>query len=212
MPTVSLYRPSFPYESLWDLGVSGAAAEAGPPPPAAAPGRLFACIVLAYAAGRPWIKALRIDHANHFLGLCLDDYVSLIELSSAHVRLIATRRPHPDDDALYPPGPGRSSGARTEIELTVNHHLGPHTPTRISARAGRVTEREAETTLHAAAQPSAMRAAGTTVTPLSAGQPPGRGHRSDTSCTHERVHADNVDTGIRGERAATVRNYLLMKK
>ncbi|MEU9276275.1 hypothetical protein AB0D87_20990 [Streptomyces sp. NPDC048342] len=62
--------------------------------------------MLAYAAGRPWIEALRIDHANHFLGLRLDDYVSLIELSSAHVHLIAPRRPRPDDDASYPPGRG----------------------------------------------------------------------------------------------------------
>ena len=41
-------------------------------------GRLFALYVAAYTAGRGWVEALRDDHANHILGLRLNDWVSLI--------------------------------------------------------------------------------------------------------------------------------------
>ena len=36
-------------------------------------GRLFALYVAAYTVGRAWVEALRVDHANHFLGLRLND-------------------------------------------------------------------------------------------------------------------------------------------
>ncbi|WP_225094674.1 prolipoprotein diacylglyceryl transferase [Streptomyces sp. CoH27] len=105
MPMVGLYHPTFLYESLWDLGVlalllwldrrhHGRLRRA----------RLFACYVLAYTAGRAWIEALRIDHANHFLGLRLNDYVSLVLFTGALVHLFVSRRPRPGDDAPYPPG------------------------------------------------------------------------------------------------------------
>jgi hypothetical protein len=32
----------------------------------------------AYTAGRGWVEALRVDHANHFLGLRLNDWTSLV--------------------------------------------------------------------------------------------------------------------------------------
>ncbi|MFK0294905.1 prolipoprotein diacylglyceryl transferase [Streptomyces sp. NPDC090442] len=88
---VAFYHPTFLYESLWDVGVmalllwlDGRYRLRG--------GRLFACYVLAYTAGRAWIEALRIDHANHFLGLRLNDWVSLALFLAAAGYLIATRR------------------------------------------------------------------------------------------------------------------------
>ena len=38
----------------------------------------MALYVMGYTAGRVWIEALRTDHANHFLGLRLNDWTSLI--------------------------------------------------------------------------------------------------------------------------------------
>jgi hypothetical protein len=38
----------------------------------------MALYVMGYTAGRAWIEALRTDHANHFLGLRLNDWTSLI--------------------------------------------------------------------------------------------------------------------------------------
>ncbi|MFF9408068.1 prolipoprotein diacylglyceryl transferase [Streptomyces anandii] len=105
MPTVGLYHPTFLYESLWDLGVMALLLWLDHRHhPRLRRGRLFACYVLAYTAGRAWIEALRIDHANRFLGLRLNDYVSLLLFSTALLCLITTRRPRPDDDAPYPPG------------------------------------------------------------------------------------------------------------
>jgi prolipoprotein diacylglyceryl transferase len=76
-PNIGLYHPTFLYECFWDLA-------------AAAlliwverkfrlrRGNLFALYVAVYTVGRGWIEALRIDHANHFLGLRLNDWTSLV--------------------------------------------------------------------------------------------------------------------------------------
>lgn len=105
MPTLGLYHPTFLYESLWDLGVMALLLWLDARHHRRLRrGRLFACYVLAYTAGRAWIEALRIDHANHFLGLRLNDYVSLVLFTGALVYLVVSRRPRPGDDASYPPG------------------------------------------------------------------------------------------------------------
>ncbi|MGW0609077.1 prolipoprotein diacylglyceryl transferase [Streptomyces sp. NPDC002788] len=109
-PNVALYHPTFLYESLWDLGVMALLLYLDRRwHTRLRRGRLFACYVLAYTAGRTWIEALRIDHANHFLGLRLNDYVSLVLFTGALVYLIATRRPHPDDDAPHPGADGEEA-------------------------------------------------------------------------------------------------------
>jgi prolipoprotein diacylglyceryltransferase len=38
----------------------------------------MALYVMGYTAGRGWIEALRTDHANHILGLRLNDWTSII--------------------------------------------------------------------------------------------------------------------------------------
>lgn len=90
-PNVAFYHPTFLYESLWDLGVMALLLwlDRRYRPRR---GRLFACYVLAYTAGRAWIEALRIDHANHFLGLRLNDWVSALLFAGALAYLIATHR------------------------------------------------------------------------------------------------------------------------
>ena len=82
-------------------------------------GRLFACYVLAYTAGRAWIEALRIDHANHFLGLRLNDWVSAVLFTGALVYLhahSAPRRPSADDDA---PRPAWTTGGERTTPVSV---------------------------------------------------------------------------------------------
>ncbi|MEU9207725.1 prolipoprotein diacylglyceryl transferase [Streptomyces sp. NPDC048415] len=102
-PSVALYHPTFLYESLWDLGVMVLLLWLDARHhQRLRRGRLFACYVLAYTTGRAWIEALRIDHANHFLGLRLNDYVSLLLFTGALAYLIVSRRSRPDDDAPYP--------------------------------------------------------------------------------------------------------------
>lgn len=56
------------------------------------PGRLFALYVAAYTVGRGAIEALRVDHANHFLGLRLNDWTSVVVFLAALTVLAWPRR------------------------------------------------------------------------------------------------------------------------
>ncbi|GAA2636608.1 prolipoprotein diacylglyceryl transferase 2 [Paractinoplanes durhamensis] len=76
-PEIALYHPTFLYECLWDLAVAGLLVWAQRRY-RLTNGRLFALYVAAYTVGRGWIEALRVDHANHILGLRLNDWTSLI--------------------------------------------------------------------------------------------------------------------------------------
>ena len=88
------YQPTFLYESLWDLSLSltlvwvdrrfrlGA-------------GQLFAVYVMGYTAGRGWIEALRHDHANHILGLRLNDWTSILVFLAGAALFLRRRHQHP---------------------------------------------------------------------------------------------------------------------
>ena len=93
------YQPTFAYELIWDLLVAALVIWAdrrfrlGH-------GRAFALYAAAYAVGRSWVEWLRIDHANHFLGLRLNDWTCLVVFTGAVIYLVATRhlgREAPED-------------------------------------------------------------------------------------------------------------------
>jgi len=91
-PTIALYQPTFLYESLWDIGVAVLLVWAGHQF-VLSNGRLFALYVAAYTVGRAWIEALRVDHVNHFLGLRLNDWTSLLVFLAA-IGFLLLRKPH----------------------------------------------------------------------------------------------------------------------
>jgi prolipoprotein diacylglyceryl transferase len=76
------FHPAFLYELLWNLGVAALVIyldrrfKFGK-------GRAFALYVIGYTVGRFWIEALRIDEANNFLGMRLNNWVSLLVLAGA---------------------------------------------------------------------------------------------------------------------------------
>ncbi len=88
---VATFHPTFLYEALWCIGVAAFVVWAdrrfrlGH-------GRVFALYLAAYAVGRLWIEALRVDEANRFLGVRLNDYVMAVVLSLAVGYLVARRR------------------------------------------------------------------------------------------------------------------------
>ena len=103
-PTVSLYQPTFAYEALWNLGVAGLVVWAQRRYRLSG-WRSFALYVAAYTAGRGWIEALRVDHANRLLGLRLNDWTSLIVFVGAVTYLIwGNRRSHIQADDPSDPG------------------------------------------------------------------------------------------------------------
>jgi prolipoprotein diacylglyceryl transferase len=122
-PTVlcGVYHPTFLYELLWALGVAVLVVWAdrrfrlGH-------GRAFALYVAGYTAGRGWIEMLRIDHANHILGLRLNVFVSVAVFLAAVIYLVATRgKGREDPAAVYGVVPGRG---RTDSEAGVDGDEG----------------------------------------------------------------------------------------
>lgn len=72
-----LFHPTFLYESLWNIAI-GVALILIDRRFRLGRGNVFALYVMGYTAGRGWIEALRTDHANHFLGLRLNDWTSIV--------------------------------------------------------------------------------------------------------------------------------------
>ncbi|MGI8761584.1 MAG: prolipoprotein diacylglyceryl transferase [Jatrophihabitantaceae bacterium] len=71
------FQPTFLYESLWDLALAAALLTLDRRLRLGR-GNVMALYVMGYTAGRAWIEALRTDHANHILGLRLNDWTCLI--------------------------------------------------------------------------------------------------------------------------------------
>lgn len=88
------YHPTFLYECLWDIGVGVLVLWAGSRFGLRG-GRGFALYVAAYTVGRAGVEALRIDHANHILGLRLNDWTSIIVFAGATGYLLLHRPTRP---------------------------------------------------------------------------------------------------------------------
>jgi hypothetical protein len=88
------FQPTFLYESLWDAATAvvliflDRRLRLGH-------GRVFAFYVLLYTVGRGWIEALRVDPANHILGLRLNLWTSLFVGLGALVYLVVSFRLRP---------------------------------------------------------------------------------------------------------------------
>jgi prolipoprotein diacylglyceryl transferase len=93
------FHPTFLYESLWDLGVVGLVLWVSARFKVTG-GRLFAVYVMGYTAGRGWIEYLRIDTANHVLGLRLNVWTSVIVFAAAAAYFVAAgRAARPSNDS-----------------------------------------------------------------------------------------------------------------
>jgi prolipoprotein diacylglyceryl transferase len=92
VPGVTTYHPTFLYESLWDLALAAVLIyvdrrfKMGR-------GRVFALYVMGYCAGRVWIEALRIDTANHILGLRLNVWTSILVFAGGLAYFLLHRGP-----------------------------------------------------------------------------------------------------------------------
>ncbi len=111
------YQPTFLYESLWDLGTAGFVIWADRRFRLGF-GRAFALYVMAYTAGRGWIEYMRIDTANHFLGLRLNDWTSIGLFLLALAYFVVVGRRHP----------GREVVVQTSEASENNHFSGERQP------------------------------------------------------------------------------------
>jgi prolipoprotein diacylglyceryl transferase len=87
----TIFQPTFLYEMLWDLVVVGVVLLVERRV-RLRPGYLFAVYVAAYTFGRFWVESLRIDIANKFWGMRLNDWTSIVVFVIACGFVIAGRR------------------------------------------------------------------------------------------------------------------------
>ena len=109
------YHPTFLYELLWNLGVAAIVIWADRRWRMGG-GRAFALYLALYAVGRGWIEALRIDEAQEFFGLRLNDYVMGVVYVGAMTYLVL-RRHVGREEAVEPPDDAAGPEETTEAEL-----------------------------------------------------------------------------------------------
>ena len=85
------YHPTFLYESLWCLGVAALLVWADRRF-RLRPGQVFALYVMGYTLGRVWIEMMRVDEANHVLGLRLNVWTSLLVFAFGLAWFVLARR------------------------------------------------------------------------------------------------------------------------
>ncbi|GAB4006576.1 prolipoprotein diacylglyceryl transferase [Glycomyces albus] len=86
----STFHPTFLYEALWNVGVALIVWAADRRFKFGA-GRAFAIYVLLYGVGRFWIEAMRIDPAEAFGGMRLNQWMSLAIIVGAIIYLLRSR-------------------------------------------------------------------------------------------------------------------------
>jgi prolipoprotein diacylglyceryl transferase len=86
----STFHPTFLYEALWNLGVAAVVIVADRRRKFGA-GRALALYVALYGAGRFWIEGLRIDPAEVFAGLRLNQWMSVLVIVGAVIYLLRVR-------------------------------------------------------------------------------------------------------------------------
>ena len=101
VPGAEAYHPTFLYELLWNLGVAGIVVWADRRWRLGG-GRAFALYLALYAVGRFWIEGLRIDDANSFAGLRLNEWVMGVVLL-ASVGFLVARRGASREQRVEPP-------------------------------------------------------------------------------------------------------------
>jgi prolipoprotein diacylglyceryl transferase len=106
------FQPTFLYELVWNLGVAGVVVWADRRFRLGR-GRAFALYAMAYTLGRLWIEALRVDHANHVLGVRLNIWTCAVVFLLALAWFVTHRGPREevvDPAAALPSGPAGAEG------------------------------------------------------------------------------------------------------
>jgi prolipoprotein diacylglyceryl transferase len=90
--TTGPFQPTFLYEAIWDVLIAVLVWQLDKRFKFGK-GRAFALYVMAYTVGRFWIEALRTDEAHHFLGLRINDWVSIVVFLGALIYFLRVRGP-----------------------------------------------------------------------------------------------------------------------
>jgi prolipoprotein diacylglyceryl transferase len=115
------YQPTFLYESIWDIALGFVLLYVS------RRWRLgrgcgFALYAMGYTAGRGWIEALRHDHANHILGLRLNDWTAIVVFAAALMYFLYFRNRR--DVSIYLPARAAQEEAAAAIAPADGDHRG----------------------------------------------------------------------------------------
>jgi prolipoprotein diacylglyceryl transferase len=114
-----LFQPTFLYESLWDIALAVALIYVDRRMRLGR-GNVAALYVMGYTAGRGWIEALRHDHANHVLGLRLNDWTAIVMFVVGLVWFVRHGGFHAEREStpyLGPRAAGPPADAREGVEV-----------------------------------------------------------------------------------------------
>jgi prolipoprotein diacylglyceryl transferase len=113
------FHPTFLYESLWCVGVAVVLVWAdrrwrmGH-------GRVFALYVSLYSLGRIFWESLRIDEANHFLGLRINVFTALLAVIGGIVYIVISARKRPGrEDPSELQGPDAEADGQADDDEAV---------------------------------------------------------------------------------------------
>lgn len=127
-PPGTTFQPTFLYECIWDLLVVGALLWAADRFRIRR-GYLLALYAALYTVGRFWTEYLRIDTANTYFGLRINDWMSIFVFVGATVILATKGRAHDGDDLVRDPLPeGVGKGPRTADPRRFRPSPGRRTP------------------------------------------------------------------------------------
>ncbi|MFI6155557.1 prolipoprotein diacylglyceryl transferase [Kitasatospora sp. NPDC051170] len=112
-----VFHPTFLYESLWCVGVALLVIWADRRWKLGH-GRAFALYVAAYTVGRFWTEWLRIDEAHVYLGLRLNDWVSIAVFlgAVAYLVIVGRKRPGREDPASIDPAANAEAAAAAAVK------------------------------------------------------------------------------------------------
>jgi prolipoprotein diacylglyceryl transferase len=105
------YHPTFLYELVWTFGAAALLVWADRRF-TLGHGRVFALYMIVYTVGRAWIEALRVDRAEHILGLRLNLWTSAIVFVVGVVGFVVSARRHPGREDLSPDVPEEATSYR----------------------------------------------------------------------------------------------------
>jgi prolipoprotein diacylglyceryl transferase len=119
-PPGTTFHPTFLYESLWNFALCGALLwidRKWRP----RPGMLMGFYFIGYGAGRFWVEGMRIDRANEFGGLRVNQWIALLMMLGGLAYVLWARgRPYPAQPVVGPDGAAQSADEESVDEESVD--------------------------------------------------------------------------------------------
>lgn len=124
-PGVNTFQPTFLYECIWDLVTLGLVVLIERKVRVRR-GYLFAFYAASYTFGRFWTESLRVDEAHRYLGLRLNDWMSVLVFAVAGALFLFRGRAKPGDVLVTDPlAPDKAGGPPSALGVAGDESSNP---------------------------------------------------------------------------------------